>query len=179
MTWVDTEPDIYTFLVSKDKKLAGYLDAIPVTDDFFGKVCIGEKKENDITPKDIVAYVEDAPVKLYVTSLALSKWVRQNQMGLYSEPLERLVSGFLAKIIRLAHSYRLRVTDIVAEGWTPEGQKWCEFFGMSSGTKDGMGHPIYCLKINESSLARAAKRFDLVKELLEAYRQLERRSAGD
>jgi hypothetical protein len=69
--------------------------------------------------------------------------LRHASQGLFQEPFERLVNGFVNKFYHYAVNHEIRVTEMVSVGWTDQGKKLCEAFGMTQIGADLDGHPIY------------------------------------
>ncbi|HEV2159800.1 hypothetical protein [Bradyrhizobium sp.] len=170
-TWIEINPDIYTFLFDRDSdKVCGYVNAMPLTDECFEKVKKGEIKDSDITSDDILPFLNNQTVKLYLMSIAIAPLVRRANQGLLQEPVERLAGGFLAKLFFYAASQKIRVTEIVSVGWTKPGEKLCQAFGMQPIGKDRDKHPIYWMDFGEGPVQTARKIFPSVERLSETYK---------
>ena len=101
-SWIAEEPDIYTFLLDRrEAKARGYINAMPVTDDCFEAIMRGEKDDPDIEDSDVVHLLGQQTVKFYLMSVAIDLPLRQGY-GLFPEPVDRLVNGFINKLYHYA-----------------------------------------------------------------------------
>lgn len=148
LSWVGIEPDIYTFLRDRrDRSTIGYINAMPLTEEAFHGVCSGALVDNQITQDHLVAYDSKREHYLYLMSMAIKPAYRVSDLGLISRAFETLLNGLIDKLISYAQE-QIRIKEIVAVGWTPEGKKLCRALDMAdSGKEDKYGHPIFLLDI--------------------------------
>jgi hypothetical protein len=178
-SWIEINPDIYTFLFDRRTDgVCGYINAMPIEDECFDKVKAGKKRDNEITSDDIVAFLPGQRMKLYLMSVAISPSLRRANQGLLQEPLERLVNAFVGKLYYYAVNHRVRVTEVVAIGWTKPGKKLCEALGMQPVGNDQDGHCIYWLDFNAEPVRSARPLFPSVSRLWEAYRRMAEEDEG-
>jgi hypothetical protein len=172
-TWIGINPDIYTFIFDRHhERVCGYINAMPIVDDCFEKIKAGQIRDNEITSDDIVPFLRDQTMKLYLMSVAIDPSLRRANQGLLQEPLERLVNGFVGKLYYYAVNHQIRVTEIVSVGWTESGRKLCEAFGMVPKGNDKDGHPIYWMEFGLGPTRSARSIFPSVQRLSETYARL-------
>jgi pimeloyl-ACP methyl ester carboxylesterase len=171
--WIGINPDIYTFIFDRQhERVCGYINAMPIIDDCFEKIKTGQIRDNEITSDDIIPFLRDQTMKLYLMSVAIDPSLRRANQGLLQEPLERLVNGFVGKLYYYAVNHRIRVTEIVAVGWTESGRKLCEAFGMVAEGNDRDGHPIYWMEFGSGPIKTGRSIFPSVQRLSETYARL-------
>jgi pimeloyl-ACP methyl ester carboxylesterase len=121
-TWIEVNPDIYTFLFDRRmRKFCGYINAMPVDDQCFDKLLKGHLRDNEITSLDINPFLPDQLIKLYLMSIAIDPAVRRAREGLFQEPIERLLNGFIGKLYYYAVNNGVRITEIASIVWTVPG----------------------------------------------------------
>jgi hypothetical protein len=170
-SWIDVNPDIYTFLYDRQNDIAkGYINAMPVGDDVFDQIKRGLIQDNEITDEHIVPFVPNQTLKVYMMSVAIASDVRQLNQGLFQEPFERLINGFIGKLIYYAIYQNIKVSEFVAIGWTSQGIKLCKLFGMREISKDKNGKPISWVNLNSENILEKQKIFPGIRKLIEAYR---------
>jgi len=174
-TWIEINPDIYTFLLDRaDDKLKGYINAMPVDDAVFDRIKTGtEVKDNTIKAADIVPFRSHQHLKIYLMSIGIDPGVLQGVQGLFQEPLEKLLYGFFDKLIWYAVDRKIRVTEFAAVGWTEKGKKLCSIFDMARVAEDAYGHPIYWIDLsNPEILLKKKGLFPALRRLLNTYQEL-------
>jgi pimeloyl-ACP methyl ester carboxylesterase len=169
-SWIDVNPDIYTFLYDRRNDMAkGYINAMPIDDDVFDQIKKGLIKDNEITDEYIVPFAPNQTLKVYMMSIAIAPDVRQMNQGLYQEPFERLINGFIGKLIYYATYQRTKVDELIAIGWTPQGRKLCKLFGMREINKDEFRNPIFWVDLNSKHILEKQKIFPAIRKLVEVY----------
>jgi pimeloyl-ACP methyl ester carboxylesterase len=120
-TWIGINADIYTFLFDRERaKLAGYINVMPVTPQCFNEIKAGRKRDNQIASDDILPFIPRQAIKLYMMSIAIDPALRRVNQGLFQEPIERLLNGFISKLYYYATNHQIRVTEIVSDAWQKE-----------------------------------------------------------
>lgn len=172
-TWIGVNPDIYTFLFNRrNGEVAGYINAMPVRQQCFDKITAGKIRDNQITSDDVIPFLRNQTLTLYIMSVAIDPALRRANQGLFQEPFERLASGFVGKLYYYAVNHQIRVTELVSVGWTDQGKKLCEAFGMEQKGYDINDHPIYWLDFEASRLKSAPAIAPGMKKLLATYRRM-------
>jgi hypothetical protein len=98
--------------------------------------------------------------------------LRRASQGLFQEPFERLVNGFFGKLYYYAVNHRIIVTELVSVGWTDQGKKLCEAFGMDQTGNDKDGHPVYWVDLRAGNLKLARALAPSIRKLSEAYKRV-------
>jgi pimeloyl-ACP methyl ester carboxylesterase len=172
-TWIEINPDIYTFLLDRDRnRVCGYINAVPVQDKCFERIKAGKLKDNELRADDIKPFLQNQTLKLYLMSIAIDPVIRNASQGLYQEPFERLMSGLINKLYHYAVNCGIRVTELVAVGWTGAGTKLCMELGMQIVGEDSDGHPIYWVDLTSNEQRSVERILPGVQRLLDAYRYL-------
>ena len=93
-TWIEINPDIYTFLFDRrGDKVRGYINAMPVRQECFDSIKAGRIKDNQISHDDVIPFLPNQALKLYLMSVTIDPGLRRASQGLFQEPFERLVNG--------------------------------------------------------------------------------------
>jgi len=177
--WRAVNPDIYTFIVDRTtSKACGYINAMPLEDWAYQAVTTGKLLDPQIPGEAVVPYLTDQRLKVYVMSIAVAKGKKRESAGLLNEPVETLFDAFFWKLRNYARR-NIRVTEVAAVGWTPEGSRMCEsLFGMQRDgeitvkSADGsmvVEHPVYKLKLDPSAVGKPALRYRGLRKLLDTY----------
>jgi hypothetical protein len=147
---------------------------MPLTDDAYNAVISGAMIDKDITEDMISSFLDGAQIKLYVMSIAIDRKVRQLGQGLYSEPLEILLGALWKKLEHLAKTRSIRVTDLVAVGWTSNGCKLArDIIGMTKVTEDKFGFSVFQLELTEKDITKSRKRpYKPLLHLISLYKEL-------
>jgi hypothetical protein len=177
-TWIEVNPDIYTFLFDRrTNKVVGYINAMPIRQECFDKVLAGKIKDNQIARYDVMEFLPNQILKVYMMSVAIDPALRRASQGLFQEPFERLMSAFIGKLYYYAVNRGIRVIELVAVGWTDQGKKLSEAFGMEQKGYDMDGHPIYWLNFTAETLKPVRAIAPAVAKLADTYRRMEQTDA--
>jgi len=174
-TWIEMNPDIYTFLFDRRRDdVCGYINAMPVQDQCFDRIKEGRVRDNEIVAKDILPFLTDQTLKLYLMSVVIDPALHNAGQGLYQEPFERLITGFVNKLYYYAVNHKIRVTELVAVGWTEPGRRLCQALGMENIGNDNDGNSIFW--IDFVALRHRPTKIFLpgVKKLLDSYKSLDK-----
>lgn len=173
LEWIRINPDIYTFLLDRsNREPAGYLNAMPVNEQTYSLIRQGAVTDKQISADDIVPFVAERKVRIYLMSIAIAGKYRRWGDGLMQLSYVQLLTGFIDKLRYYGRTRRIRATHFIATAWTIEGRRMCEFFGMTEVGKDRFGDPIYEVDIDA---LRAANRREIprpLRELVELYRSI-------
>ena len=177
MKWIDVNPDIYTFIFDrKDNAVKGYINAMPIEENLFEKIKkSGDAKDNDIKASQIIAFRADQRLKMYLMSIAIHPDARNASQGLFQEAFEKLLWGFFDKLIWYAIDCRIRVTELLAVGWTDQGKSLCEWFRMKKVAVDPFGNPVYWMSLNPKTLLNGKRLFPGLERLLKTYADLDKK----
>lgn len=169
--WLEVNSDLYIFLLQRRTgQLIGYTNVIPVTKRRADAIRKGDVADHKLSPDDILPFGPSSTAcSLYLMSIAEQKGGQFN-CGLYPEPLERLINAVLSKLYFYAFQFRFVASEILAVGWTPQGRRLCQIFGMIEVARDNRGRPVYRLLIADA-MASNAKVHSGVKKLALLYRK--------
>ena len=172
LSWIDINPDIYTFLVDRKNKTRGYINAMPVTEETFKVLKSGFLQDNEITCDNLTTYENYSKLKLYFMSIAIDKEIKNFANGLYTEPFEILINGLIWKLYRYAVYKKIIIEEIVAIGWTTPGKRLCNIFGMKQIGVDKSGHPIYHVDFSTQELQNQRTKYPIIGKLLSEYQSI-------
>ncbi|MBE6124602.1 MAG: hypothetical protein E7184_03655 [Erysipelotrichaceae bacterium] len=110
--WLSVNNDIYTMLLCKGK-IIGYINFMPIKNEFYQKMKSGQAKDCDIKRKDIEEF-NNASVKCLFTSIVISKEY-QNTLA-----ITYLWSGFIKKM----KSLKVNISNIIMDCVTELGEKF-------------------------------------------------------
>ena len=166
-TWIGVNQDLYTFLTDSNGTPQGYINAMPLTPEAYGKVANGVLDDNEITDKDIVPFAPGAEVDVYLMSIGIARAVRRENDGLLSRSLNKLLNAFVHKLVRYARDEGIVVRRLLDVGWTTQGQMLCAHLGMDpTGRNDKHGHPIYELDLLSSNVLTKKRLFSGIPKLV-------------
>ncbi len=169
LSWIESEPDIYTFLMDRQNKLQGYINAMPVQKEVFEKIKAGTILDKELKREFLAPYVSGEPLSVYIMSIATAPGIRNSSQGLFSMSVEKLLNAFIDKLIYYADKTGTSVREFVAVPWTREGLKLCRVFGMQSVGTDRFSNPIYYLSLEDPGLLKRRRLFSGVRRLLREY----------
>jgi hypothetical protein len=171
LEWIKINPDIYTFLMDRRNHPKGYINAMPVTEELFSRIIAGNTNDNEIRADGIEPFTQDAVLRIYLMSIAIAPDLHKTGAGLFHPAFELLLNGFVDKLIYYAHTQRVRVSELVAVGWTPQGKKLCQMFGMREVAKDKFGNPVFWINLSKS-LTEKRRLYPALRRLVHIYRQM-------
>ncbi len=169
-TWIDIEPDIYTFLVERGKNpgVKGYLNAMPIEDGTLTRLLQGRIDDNQITADDVASYTSRGVVNIYLMSVVIAEDARKHA-GLMNHALEKLLCGIVDKLVYYKRHHGVRVSQVVGVGWTPQGRKLCSLIGLQERGKDRFGNPIFWADLQDPALLQPKHRFHPLRRLAAVY----------
>lgn len=171
--WVRINADIYTFLIDrKSRKLAGYINAMPVDDVTYADIRSGKLTDPEILPENIVPYVGPDTVKVYIMSIAVAEQYRQWGEGILQSAYVQLLTGFLDKLAWYGKRHRIRVTHLLATPWTPEGRRMCSQFAMTEVGEDQFGDTVFERDLDAIRFTSTPNVLPALRPLLKIYREL-------
>jgi len=183
--WREANRDIYTFIVDRTSgKVCGYINAMPLTDDVFEKVMTGELLDNQIPGGAVLPYVRDQVLKVYFLSIAVAPPQTFPTRAHYDEAVENLVDALFGQLRMYGSSRGIRVEEVGAIGWTPEGERLSRHhFGMTQTATlkipettvagaNTVEHPIFRLKLSREAAGAPARIHRGLSKLLDTYDEL-------
>jgi hypothetical protein len=173
LEWIKINPDIYTFLMDRRNHPKGYINAMPVTEELFSRIKAGEINDNEIGADGIEPSTQDAVLRMYLMSIAIAPELHKTGKGLFQPAFELLLNGFVEKLIYYAQMQRVRVSELVSVGWTPQGKKLCQMFGMREVAKDKFGNPVFWVDLTKSLMEKRHS-YPALRRLAQVYSQMPR-----
>jgi hypothetical protein len=142
---------------------------MPLKESTYKKIVSGQIKDNEITENDIIPYVNNQQLKIYLMSIATSLEARQYRGELINTVAERLIAGLFKKLIDYWENDNIKIIEFAAIAWTAQGKSICELIGMKSNKKDRFGNSIYKL---ETSNFPTHKKYFLqgIDNLIKSYK---------
>jgi hypothetical protein len=169
LEWLRINPDIYTFLVHREtQETVGYINAIPVNEALYESIRSGHLSDAQVPASDIVPYLGEEEVRIYVMSIAIRQRYRLWGEGLFQGAYVQLLAGFLDKLCVYA-KHGVRVTHFLATAWTPEGQRICQHLGMEPVGTDKFGDKIYELDLTVPGMTERKILPAALRRLLRVY----------
>jgi hypothetical protein len=175
LTWIKRNPDIYTFLIDREKREpAGYINAMPVKDDLYSNIRNGLVVDSAVPASSIEPFAGHE-VKIYLMSIAIAEKYRRWGDGILQQAYVQLLTGFLDKLIYYAKNHGVRATRFLATAWTPEGRGMCEFFAMTEVGKDKFGDSIFELDLEATQSVSPKQIAPPLRRLIKVYKELQGR----
>lgn len=174
LQWINTNPDIYTFLFDrKDKTVKGYINAMPIDEDKFKYMKdTGDINDKKIKEVNIIPFRANQQLNIYLMSIAIASDTLNTSQGLFQGALEKLIYGFIYKLIGYARDQNIKVREFLAVAWTDKGKRLCKMFGMQEVNKDEYGNPIYWIDLEDKNILKQKTIFPGIRKLLEIYQNI-------
>jgi hypothetical protein len=152
-SWYKKNPNIYTLLFTqKSERLIGYINAMPLYDEYYQKIKNGTQIDTFINPKGICDYGLPGFYNLYFCSIAI-KTAYCNDLSAF----RILFNGFIKKIQDFAMQ-NIYFKEIVADSWTEKGDQMAKMLGMNYVKKTTHGSNIYSMSlISPNSILKSKK----------------------
>ena len=171
--WWRMNPSIYTYLMAGPRRslVRGYVNAMPMREEAFRRMRRGELRDPDVRPDDVLEFQRGVPVRLYLMSIVVRKGLMGATGGLRCPALHTLINGAIGKLRALWLSHGIRVEEMCAIAWTPQGGRLSEMLGMLPTGSDRDGHVIYTVRVSDLVNSRRGRQvaFQGYRKLLEAY----------
>jgi len=171
LQWIKINPDIYTFIFDQSNNaVKGYINAMPVDDATFDKIKNGELEDNEIMAEGIIPFMRNQTIKIYLMSIAISPFARSANEGLLYLAFEKLMNGFVNKLVYYFTNHNIKVTHFLAVGWTNEGRRLCKIMGMEQVGLDRYSNPIYMLDLENSNTTDKGHLLESIRKLVLTYK---------
>jgi hypothetical protein len=66
----------------------------------------------------------------------------------------------------------IRISELVAVGWTLQGKKLCKMFGMEEVGKDRFDNPVFWIDLTDPKVLEKRNFYPAVRKLIEVYQQM-------
>ena len=163
LAWHQRNSDIYTMILDRATgNVIGYINAMPLKDDFLDKILSGNTLDVDIPIDQINTFDLPDRYRLYFSSIGIHPSYQSSAAFrvLYNAFIEKL--GFLAR-------QEIYFTEIVADAVTPEGHRLCLYAGMKEIKKSRHNSSIYRIDLIPPKIRITTKAGEA---LVQAYKQL-------
>lgn len=163
INWWKKNPAIYIMLEDVEtKRIVGYINAMPLTDEYYQFIRSGATIDTDIPCEMIETYDFPDTYKLYFSSIAIDPEYHN------TSAFKALFDGFMIHIMQL-YEREIYFSSIVADAVSPIGEKLCKYIGLQYLEASNHGSKIY-----EGSLIPPTIRPTtmLCKRLIAAYEHL-------
>lgn len=144
----------YTHIAVKDEEtetVVGYITALPIFEDLYDEILLGNFKDNELTTDQIREYNFPDLYKLYISSVCIHPHYQNTDVLLI------MYKELMRIIIELAWGLEIYIMDVVAEASTEKGKKFCETVGMKKVVDTEHKTEIYEGKIFPLSMRVSAK----------------------
>jgi hypothetical protein len=163
ITWHKRNPDIYTMILDRTtRNVVGYINAMPLSDDYLERILAGNTLDTDIPEEQICTFDFPDRYRLYFSSIGIHPSYQSPAAfrSLYNAFIEKL--GFLAK-------QEIFFSEIIADAVTPEGHRLCLYAGMNEIKKSKHNSTIYRIDLIPPKIRVTTKAGEA---LVMAYKQL-------
>lgn len=135
--WFARNPEIYVMLVyRRTGRVVGYINAMPLEDEYFGKIASGETIDMVLPAVAIRRYDFPDFYQLYLSSIVVAPEFHG------SAAFKALFDGCTQKLLRLAQS-DVFIRDVIADAVTQQGEQVARTIGMKPLRKSAHGSTIY------------------------------------
>jgi hypothetical protein len=168
LRWIEVNPAIYVFLLDvASKRLLGYANVMLLKPDAYERLLNFQIGNKDVESKDLLSRFHNGDAYLYFMSIAIEPDARRIQDGEYQSAFERLMYAVTKQYNEILLNRTLKVLEVGAVTWTPEGQRLCRLAGMGEPKKVANGRGAFRLGKNGST-ARVGGVFRGLQTLFEA-----------
>lgn len=158
-----------TLLGSKDEKtgkLIGFINTLPVTDDFFSKILSGNFDDTIVSNSEIRQYDIPGFYKLYMSSIC----VHPKYNG--SIAFKIMYDLFIDMLLMLAKESEIYISEILADAVTTKGRVLCESIGMYKHCISKHGTQMYKAELIPPSMTTLRLINQHGKQLFEYYQKV-------
>ena len=141
--------NIYTHIAVRSArmgKIVGYFALLPVTDELFQKIQLGDFKDNDLSTDGIRQYDLEDFYKLYVAAVCIHPDCQN------TTAFNRLYHALIEMMYELATERDIYITDIITEASTKQGEKLCKILGLKKLKNTEIDTELYTASLLPPSL---------------------------
>jgi hypothetical protein len=165
INWWKKNPAIYVMIEdNQTKKIVGYINAMPLNNDYYQKIRSGETIDTDIPSEEIETYDFPDTYQLYFSSIAIHPDYHN------TNAFKALFDGFIIHILEL-YDREIYFSSIVADAVSAIGEKLCKYIGLTHITNSNHGSKIYEGTLIPPSIL---PKTNLCKRLITVYQQIAR-----
>lgn len=161
--WWEKNPAIYVMIEDcSTKKIVGYINAMPLRNEYYHRIRSGETIDTDIPDEEIETYDFPDTYKLYFSSIAIHPDYHN------TSAFKALFDGFIIHILQL-YEREIYFSSIVADAVSASGEKLCNYIGLKHIIDSNHGSKIYEGALMPPSIRPTTV---LCKRLIKIYQQL-------
>ena len=165
--WFDYNPLTYMGARDKDSgKLIGFFTSLPINDKLYAKIRSGNFDDTTISVSDICRYDIPGFYKLYLCSFCIHPAYNT------TSAFKIIYSNFIDFLLNLASEREIFISNIIADGVTPNGANLCESIGMTKVTKSIHDSDVYEAQLIPPTLTTIKLNNKIGQKLLAYYRQM-------
>lgn len=150
--------------------LAGFINALPITDRLFKQIESGDYIDTHIPLEDIRLYDVADFYKMYMCSFCVDPDYKN------TAAFKLIIDSFIDLLLKLAMEDEIYITEIIADAITTKGEDLCEYAGMKEQIRSTHGSKIYKAILLPPSLRlrhKNGKRLtEFYQRIYEEYREL-------
>ena len=117
----------YTHIGVRDvvsKKIIGYFSVLPINDETYHRIIMGDFKDNEFTPDNMEQYIFSNFYKVYVAGVGIDPEYQNTGAFIM------LYNALIDLVIILAKEREIYISEVLAEASTKQGEKFCKMVGM-------------------------------------------------
>lgn len=158
ISWFHKNPEIYIIAVDDDTdKVIGYLNAMPLEDDYFLKYEEGIVADVEIPDSAVRKYNLPGFYKLLLCSVAISTGYQGTLV------FKGIFDAFIDKLISLTEK-EIYITEVLADAVTNDGKRLSEYFGLKPLLNGKMGE-LYKTTLLPPLIRTLTPRSKVLKEI--------------
>lgn len=163
INWWKRNPAVYIMIEDSVKKeIVGYINAMPLTEEYYEIIRSGKTIDTDIPCDMIETYDFPDTYKLYFSSIAIHPDYHN------TSAFKALFDGFIIHVLQL-YEREIYFSSIVADAVSDAGEKLCKYMGLQYLKKSNHKSKIYEGVLIPPSIRPTTM---LCKRLISAYNQL-------
>lgn len=156
--WLHRNSEIYIMAFDSDtKKVVGYLNAMPLDDNYFLQYENGSIVDSDIPVSAIRNYTFPGFYKLLLCSIAISP----NYQGTLI--FRMIFDAFMDKLITLSEK-NIFISELLADAVTGDGKRLSEYFGMKF-VRNGKNGELYKVNLFPPSIRNMTSKSKVFQEI--------------
>lgn len=168
--WFQKNPDIYIMGINTEtNRVVSYLNAMPISDSYFNTIASGNFLDSQIPQNEIKSYNLPGFYKLYICSIAIDPAFQNCDI------CNKMLDAFMSKLLQLA-SKGIYITDVIADGFTENGKRLCELYGMKKIISSSHDSEVYKITLIPPTFITyrkdSQKLYELYKEKFSEFEKI-------
>lgn len=158
LEWFKKNPHIYTFLLDEEEqKVVAYINAMPVKEELYKQIILGNIEDRYIDAEDILAYEDNTDYVVYFCSLAVHPDYQA------TKAFSLLYDAYFSELVSLSDR-GVRIEKVIAEGVSDKGSRVCRLSGLQPLATKINGIVLYELRDPEKDFKPLSSTAEKVKE---------------